>query len=58
MRRPGRVYAWAHPDSVAVRALPWRDELHLGLPYLTEMSRDELTAAVAHELALLRQLRS
>ncbi|MBG0829711.1 hypothetical protein HS041_18265 [Planomonospora sp. ID67723] len=58
VRRPGRVYAWAYHDSVAVRALPRRDELHLGLPYLTEMSRDELKAAVAHELALLRQLRS
>ncbi|WP_449062155.1 M48 family metallopeptidase [Planomonospora algeriensis] len=57
-RRPGRLYVWAHHDAAAVRVLPWRDELRLGLPYLTEMSRDELTAVIAYELTVLRHLRT
>ncbi|MGV9377517.1 hypothetical protein ACWDRB_16960 [Nonomuraea sp. NPDC003707] len=58
LRRPVRAYAWAHPDALALRVAPWRDELRLGLPYLTEMERDELRAVVAHELALLALRRS
>ncbi|MER7503729.1 hypothetical protein AB0L05_39085 [Nonomuraea pusilla] len=58
LRRPGRVYAWARPDALALRVAPWRDELRLGLPYLTEMERDELRAVVAHELTLLALRRS
>ncbi|RVX45487.1 hypothetical protein EDD27_8291 [Nonomuraea polychroma] len=58
LRRPGRVCAWARPDSLAVRVTPWRDELRLGLPFLTEMRRDELRAVVAYELTLLALRRS
>ncbi|WP_344887572.1 hypothetical protein [Nonomuraea antimicrobica] len=58
VRRPRRVCAWARPDALAVRVAPWRDELRLGLPYLTEMHRDELRAVVAFELALLALRRS
>ncbi|MEV6865945.1 M48 family metallopeptidase [Streptosporangium subroseum] len=58
VRRPRRIWAWARPDSVAVRPIPGRSELWLGLPYLTEMSPDELKAVIAHELTLLEQRRS
>ncbi|GLW98876.1 hypothetical protein [Microtetraspora sp. NBRC 16547] len=58
VRRPRRISVWAHPDSVAVRPLPWRSELWLGLPYLTEMSSDELRAVIAYELTLLKLRRS
>ncbi|WP_433217598.1 hypothetical protein [Microtetraspora malaysiensis] len=58
VRRPRRVSVWAQPDSAAVRPLPWRSELWLGLPYLTEMSSDELRAVIAHELTLLKLRRS
>jgi hypothetical protein len=58
VRRPRRIWAWAQPDSVAVRPIPGRSELWLGLPYLTEMSPDELKAVIAHELTLLEQRRS
>ncbi|MGI5489560.1 hypothetical protein [Microtetraspora malaysiensis] len=58
VRRPRRISVWAQPDSVAVRPLPWRSELWLGLPFLTEMSSDELRTVIAHELTLLKLRRS